>query len=262
MDQPQRLHYHKSRVWGGNIIQAIFRLSSKGPVSLCFLALLSGCGSPTTNAMPDRNADEAAIRALLAETEAATNAGDSVDVAAFHTSEGDVWIAGLSRQSTPEGVRDNEEEFQGIPGFQNWHASIESIRFISPDTAIVESSAVTTLDSSKFDEEATVIVTRTDAGWKIAAARVMNFDQTLLNLMTSDARASDQQQIKDVLSGIVAAAQTGDPDVYLSFVTENAVMMWGGQPEVIGHKAVHEFMSQFSGGTQFDVFQSHISAAC
>ena len=105
----------------------------------------------------------------------------------------------------PEGVRDNEEDFQGIPGFQNWHASIESIRFISPDAAIVEGSAVTTLDSGQFDEESTVIVTRTDTGWKIAAARVMNFDQTLLNLMTSDARASDQRQIKD------AAAAEMDP---------------------------------------------------
>jgi uncharacterized protein (TIGR02246 family) len=190
---------------------------------------------------------------LLAESEAAANAGGSADVAALYTPEGDVWIAGLSRRSTQEGVRDNEEAFQGIPGFQSWHSSNRSIRFISPDTAIVESSAVTTLDSGKFDEEATVVVTRTDAGWKIAAARVMNFDQTLLNLMNSDARASDQQQIKDVLRGIVAAAQTGDPDAYLSFVAENAVMMWGGQPEVIGHTAVHEFMSQFSGGTQFDV---------
>lgn len=235
------------------MMQAIFRSSSKVLVCLCFLALLSGCGSPTINASPDRDADEAAIRALLAEIEAAANAGGSVDVAALYTPEGDVWIAGLSRRSTQEGVRDNEEEFQGIPGFQSWHSSNRSIRFISPDAAIVESSAVTTLDSGKFDEEATVVVTRTDAGWKIAAARVMNFDQTLLNLMNSDARASDQQQIKDVLSGIVAAAQTGDLDAYLSFVTENAVMMWGGQAEVIGHAAVHEFMTQFSGGTQFDV---------
>jgi uncharacterized protein (TIGR02246 family) len=235
------------------MMQAIFRSFLKVLVSFCFLALLSGCGDPTINVSPDRDADEAAIRALLSATEAAANSGGSVDVTALYTSEGDVWIAGLSRQSTHEGVRENEEQFQGIPGFQKWHVSNRSIRFISPDAAIVESSAVTTLDSGKFDEEATVVVTRTDAGWKIAAARVMNFDQTLLNLMTSDVRTSDQQRIKDVLNGIVAAAQTGDLDAYLSFVTEDAVMMWGGQPEVIGHKAVHEFMSQFSSGTQFDV---------
>jgi ketosteroid isomerase-like protein len=29
-------------------------------------------------------------------------------------------------------------------------------------------------------------------------------------------------------------------------------MMWDGQPEVIGHEAIHEFMSRFSGGTGFD----------
>jgi uncharacterized protein (TIGR02246 family) len=63
---------------------------------------------------------------------------------------------------------------------------------------------------------------------------------------------SDQQQIKEVLTGIVAAAQAGDPDAYITFVTEDAVMMWEGQPAVIGHKAIHEFMSGFSGDTSFD----------
>lgn len=170
-------------------MQATIR--SIGRMLAClFFGVLSGCGSPTTSALPDRNADKAAIRSLLAENEAATNAGDVAGVAATYTAEGDVWIAGLSRRSTPKAVRENEEEFQGMPGFKSWDGTVESIRFISPDAAIVEVSAVTRLDSGEFEEQTTVVVARTD-GWKIAAARVMNFDETLLNLLTSDERASD-----------------------------------------------------------------------
>ncbi len=69
---------------------------------------------------------------------------------------------------------------------------------------------------------------------------------------TTGQSVEDEQQIKDVLSGLVAAAQAGDPDAYISFVTTDAVMMWSGQPAVVGHDAIHEFMSGFSGATDFD----------
>ncbi len=82
-----------------------------------------------------------------------------------------------------DGIRNAEEEFQGTPGFQSWDATVESIRFISPHAAIVEVSGITTLDTGSFDEETTIVVARSEDGWKIAAWRVMMFDETLLNML-------------------------------------------------------------------------------
>jgi uncharacterized protein (TIGR02246 family) len=131
----------------------------------------------------DRNADEAAVRAVVEANIAAANAQDPAAVAATFTPDGDAWIAGLSRWSRQDGVRNAEEEFQGLPGFQSWDGKIESIRFISRDAAIVEVSGTTTLDTGTFDEETTIVVARSEDGWKIAAWRVMNFDETLLNML-------------------------------------------------------------------------------
>ena len=49
--------------------------------------------------------------------------------------------------------------------------------------AAVEVSGITTLDTGSFDEERTIVVVRSEDGWKIAAWRVMTFDETLLDMM-------------------------------------------------------------------------------
>jgi uncharacterized protein (TIGR02246 family) len=158
----------------------------KALACVVLLAFLSGCSGPCeteTSGSLDRNADESAIRSLIAANAAASTAGDAAGVAATYSTDGDVWIAGLSRVSTHDGISSVEEDFQGLPGFQSWDVTIENIRFISRDAAIVEESATTTLDTGSFDEESTIVVVRSEDGWKIAAARVMNFDETLLNLL-------------------------------------------------------------------------------
>jgi len=96
---------------------------------------------------------------------------------------GDAWIAGLDRVSTRAELVDAEAEFQALPGFRAFAGEIDSIRFISPDAAIAEMSATTSLDSGDYDEETTLVVARTDSGWKIAAWRVMTFDPMLLELL-------------------------------------------------------------------------------
>ena len=150
-------------------------------VFLALAAVLGGCTSTCEtekNDSLDRNADEASIRAVLE----ANFAGDPETVTATYTPDGDAWIAGLSRWS-PQDRHNAEEEFQGLPGFQGWDGKIESIRFISRDAAIVEVSGTTRLDTGSFDEETTIVVARSEDGWKIAAWRVMNFDETLLNML-------------------------------------------------------------------------------
>jgi len=153
---------------------------------LVFPLCLSGCNEArdiAQDAPVDRASDEAAIRSLLAANFAASTARDPARVQDTFMPDGDGWIAGLSRVSTREERISAEEEFGSLPGFQSFDGTIESIRFISRDAAIVEISATTTLDTGRFDEETTVVVARTQMGWKIAAWRVMTFDETLLDML-------------------------------------------------------------------------------
>lgn len=155
-------------------------------VALCFMLLVNGCVQRSDVAQGpavNRDDDEAAIRALVAANIAAGNARDPVAVQDTYMPDGDAWIAGLSSVSTRAGLIDAEEEYQGLPGFQRFEGAIDSIRFISRDAAIVEMFATTILDIGEFDEETTLVVARTDMGWKIAAWRVMTVDPTLLELL-------------------------------------------------------------------------------
>lgn len=125
----------------------------------------------------DRTADEAAIHALLAENEAATNRRDAAGVAATFVPDGDIWIVGDLRISGLDEIRRNEEAFYSTPGFQEWHSTIETIRFISPNMALVESTSVTTLDAGKIRSEETLVLTRRNGDWRFAAVRVMSLKE-------------------------------------------------------------------------------------
>ena len=141
------------------------------------VAACSGARDSSVTAGRDRSADETAIHALLATNEAATNRRDAAGVAATFVPEGDIWIVGGSLISGLDAIRRNEEDFYNTPGFQAWHATIDSIRFIGLDVALVESSDVTTLDSGEIGAQSTWIVSRQDGDWRFAAVRVMNIDQ-------------------------------------------------------------------------------------
>ena len=158
---------------------------------LVSLLVLSGCQQATDVKQvseTDRSTDDAAIRSLLASNFQASTAKNAAGVANTFMADGDGWIAGLSRVSTRDAIQGAEEEFGGLPGFQSYGGTITDIRYISRDAAIVELSGITTLDTGQFDEETTIVVARTPEGWKIAAWRVMNFDQTLLNMLRNNAQ--------------------------------------------------------------------------
>ncbi len=163
-------------------IDASIRVVSFLIITLSLSSCIETCDT-AQDASIDRTADESAIRLLLAANFAAGTARDVASVAATYMADGDAWIAGLARVSTHDGIRSLEEDFGGMPGFQSYDGAIESIRFISRDAAIVEISGTTTLDTGRFDEETAIVVARTQVGWKIAAWRVMTFDETLLNML-------------------------------------------------------------------------------
>jgi hypothetical protein len=56
---------------------------------------------------PDRERDEAAIRALLATNQAATNRRDANGVAETYVPDSDIWIAGRPRISGADAIRRN-----------------------------------------------------------------------------------------------------------------------------------------------------------
>ena len=161
----------------------MFSFIPKKPIWLIVASLLSGCSDVGETDTLDRVADEREIRSLVMENAAASNAGNPAGVAATYTPDGDAWIAGLSRFSTHEGLRDMEGDWIAMPGYQRWEGKVEGIRFISRDAAIVEISATTFLDTGNFDEETTLVVTRTDTGWKISAWRVMTVDPEIVSLL-------------------------------------------------------------------------------
>jgi hypothetical protein len=77
-----------------------------------------------------------------------------------------------------EAIRQKEEQVASLPGFQSWTASIDAIRFVGPDAAVVESSGTVVLGADSIAERITWVVHRTAAGWRIAALRVMAFERT------------------------------------------------------------------------------------
>ena len=136
------------------------------------------CSGPEDSSTgPDRSADEAAIRALLATNEAATNRRDSAGVAATYVPDGDIWIVGRSRISGLDEIRRNEEEFYSMPGFREWHVTVNAIRFLSADVALVESTGATTLETGELREEATWVASRQNGDWRIAAVRIMSLEE-------------------------------------------------------------------------------------
>ena len=143
------------------------------------LAALS-CGPSERSARTadqNRSVDEAAIRALIATNVAATNSRDAAGVASTYTPDGDIWFAGRPRISGPDEIRRNEEEFYSTPGFREWNFTIDSIRFVSADAALVEGTGLTTLNTGGAREDFTLVVVRRNSEWRIAAARILSVEE-------------------------------------------------------------------------------------
>lgn len=158
-------------------------------ILVVLLALTFGACAPQSAGeeikQPDRQADTAAIIALIEENAAASSAGNPEGVAATFSENGDGWIAGLETEPTRsrDAIAAAEGEFGSMPGFQRWRFAIDSIRFISRDAAIVEVTGTTVMDTGDFEEKTTIVVARTEGKWQIEAWRVMEFSEELLAIL-------------------------------------------------------------------------------
>jgi uncharacterized protein (TIGR02246 family) len=131
----------------------------------------------------DRKKDEEAIQTLLTTNWEASSAQNAKGVAETYLSDADAWIAGMPDRITGlDEIEQAEKGFGSIQGFQRYEGRIDSIRFISADAAIVETTGTTILDTASFEEKVTIVVARSDNNWRIAAWRVMVFDEKLLDM--------------------------------------------------------------------------------
>ena len=150
-----------------------WRLCATLLITLPLAALSCGSDERTVRTSDqNRSVDEAAIRALFAANEAATNRRDAAGVVATYAQDADLWLVGRPRIRGLDEIRRNEEEFYSTPGFRGWDSSVDSIRFVSADAALVEGTAVTKLDTGEVQEVFTLVVARRDDEWRIAAAIV------------------------------------------------------------------------------------------
>jgi uncharacterized protein (TIGR02246 family) len=123
-------------------------------------------------------ADSSAIRALLQAYEAAINGRDVEAAIASYLPDADVWVVGYDRIIGLDAIRQNEERAVSAPGFQAWTTSVDAIRFLGADVAVVESSGAVTIAGDRIAERMTWVVNRTVAGWRIAAVRIMAFERS------------------------------------------------------------------------------------
>jgi len=141
-----------------------------------FLAVLVVSACARLNAV-ERQADSSAIRGLLQAYEAAINRGDVEAAMEKYLPDADVWVVGNERVAGLEAIRRNEERAVNTPGFQSWTLSIDAIRFVSTDAAVVESSGALAVGGNRIAESITWVVSRTAGGWRIAAVRIMVFQR-------------------------------------------------------------------------------------
>ena len=134
--------------------------------------------SRLTRVIVKEQADSSAIRALLQTYETAINRRDVEAAIATYSPDADVWVVGYDRIVGLEAIRQNEERAVSAPGFQAWTASVDAIRFIGADVAVVESSGAVTIAGDRIAERITWVVHRTVAGWRIAAVRIMAFERS------------------------------------------------------------------------------------
>jgi len=123
-------------------------------------------------------ADSFAIRELIQTYEAAINRRDIEAAMASYSPDADGWVVGYDRVVGLEAIRQNEERALSEPGF-HWTTSVDAIRFVGTNVAVVESSGTVTIGADQIAERITWVVNRTVAGWRISAVRVMAFERAV-----------------------------------------------------------------------------------
>ena len=160
--------------------------------------------------------DEAAIRQIVRESEDALNARDFAAFFTSYTEDSDLVVFDSPRASGPRAARAlMEEGWSNIPSDVRASLGVESIRFLTPDVAIVNIDGVFRGSRPSLDRATAVFVDRGD-GWSIAALRVMQ---------PAVGAAATRQGIAETWQAFEAAWESGDLETAMGFFTGDGINM-------------------------------------
>ncbi|MEU6725846.1 SgcJ/EcaC family oxidoreductase [Nonomuraea wenchangensis] len=119
--------------------------------------------------------DTARIERLFADFKAAWTAGDAEAFGALFTDDSDyVSYDGTIARGRREHQRNHDKLFRGVLAGSALVGELESIRYLTPDVAVVHGTASvlmpwrSALPQRRLSRQ-TIVVVRTDAGWRIGA---------------------------------------------------------------------------------------------
>ncbi len=118
--------------------------------------------------------DDAAVRAVVAKYVSAREQSDEKSIAALFTADADQLVSsGEWRKGSAEVVRGTLASSQTTGGTRT--VTVESVRFLSPDIALADGRYEIAGMTSGATRRmwTTLILKRTDGGWRIAAIRNM-----------------------------------------------------------------------------------------
>jgi uncharacterized protein (TIGR02246 family) len=140
------------------------------PIILLVLFMLAAPAVRAQTAAATTSKDEAAVRALVEKYVNARDARDEKAIETLFTADVDQYTtAGEWRRGRPRVVTGTAESTKQNPGDRS--IPVESVRFISPDVAIVDGPYV--IAGSDLRRWTTIVVRRERDGWRIAAIRNM-----------------------------------------------------------------------------------------
>jgi uncharacterized protein (TIGR02246 family) len=140
----------------------------------------TSCGrgeqAPNTAAQ-NSGVEDAAIRAQLAANFAAGNKHDASGVVATYATDGDLMIGAGPRIAGRDAVRHwLEAAWSTAPSDRQGNLTVDSIRLLAADVAIVDSTARWTA-GEPLQDRATWIMVRRDRTWHISAVRILPAQQ-------------------------------------------------------------------------------------
>jgi uncharacterized protein (TIGR02246 family) len=149
---------------------SVFRALA-GPVAAVFLSLPVGASSWAQGV--DQASDEVAIRAQVTATAKAINARDFAALANLYANDGDAIVLSGPKASGPAAIRETSEAgWSGAPAARQITFTVEGIRFLGHDVAVVDATARFNAGEPTTTRPTYVLVRR-NGHWLIAATRVL-----------------------------------------------------------------------------------------
>lgn len=149
-------------------------------VSLAGTLSLSACSAQAPEAepamevsVPDRTADEAAVRGIVTAGEAALNARDFAAFGALFRADGDAIVGDSPKVTGPAAVDElMTVGWSEVPAEGTISTTVDSVRFLADDVAVADVSADFGGGMEPPSDRATFVVVRGGTGWQVVTFRV------------------------------------------------------------------------------------------